>query len=816
MFLFGRDYIFNSSAKQLDEVIKASQVAKTDEWPSIYRILDILDELSRLWQPGTEYFEQALSDLDSAEQFSHEMNKLSLMQLSGLFSKTENLKRLKGELDNPLALDEFVRTKRFEGNLKYEPLGIVLHITAGNIFLGAIDSLISGLLTKNVSLIKLSQSNTVFPKIFLDSFKVADKNNELLSKIGLLSWKGGESEIETFLKTKVDCILAWGGDEMLKSYKHDLPGNVKLIEHGPKVSFQVLTHKKFNQMKASGFNKLVSDICLWDQSACANAQALYIESSIEVNDLFLKLKAAFEQFEFSRRELSLDENLEKYEAFELSEFRSFKGEGEYLRGNDFFLEFTSNSLLSSSTLNRHLLVKKFDSVAGLEISIKPFKKFLQTCGLGCIPSETKTFSNMLANAGVKRITDFGSMLKISSGAPHDGSYNLADLVQVCSQELEQSPQAFALKMCDEIPFYSKLKVLKFEDIPLANSELYQKYSPGKSSELLNPNRAAGIIFSSGGTSGKPKYCFYENTEFDLVADELAKSYENIGLVSSDKVANLFTAGNMWSSFSIIQKALERVVNEQFPMGATLPAEEFIELQERFNINVVFGLPSLLCDLAKLSPSVKIQKVFYAGEPMRKSYKEILEKQWGVKQFISAGYASVDVGPIGYQDETCEGSEHILLSSLVHLEIINGEAVVTSKVRRGMPVLRYQTGDRVKIIEKRDDFLKFELLGRADSLINIWSSRFYLSDITSVMERLGVDQFQIILESTNSEDILSFNTTTELSEVIQNKILLNIYASAKDISHTHPFEYFKKHCKFKCLDLKRSEKTGKISNLIDLR
>src|SRR5690606_2217208 len=116
-------------------------------------------------------------------------------------------------------------------------------VTAGNVFLSAIDSLIMGFLTKNISLLKVSSQNKYFPLYFAKKLNDFDREKILSNKFAVLHWKGGDQKTESLIKTKVNAILAWGGEEMISSYQKDLPAHVKLLDFGPKISLQVISKK---------------------------------------------------------------------------------------------------------------------------------------------------------------------------------------------------------------------------------------------------------------------------------------------------------------------------------------------------------------------------------------------------------------------------------------------------------------------------------------------------------------------------------------------------------------------------------------------
>ncbi|NDE17589.1 hypothetical protein EBZ80_21950 [bacterium] len=130
-------------------------------------------------------------------------------------------------------------------------------------------------------------------------------------------------------------------------------------------------------------------------------------------------------------------------------------------------------------------------------------------------------------------------------------------------------------------------------------------------------------------------------------------------------------------------------------------------------------------------------------------RQFIRSVAGTSYFGSAGYASVDAGPIGYQCRSCERGVHHVFTDHVHLEVLNGddngEAVVTSRIKRAMPVIRLRTGDLIEWIGSTETpcacgsrDVRFRLLGRVDSQINVWGCRLFVGDFEKSLADAGLE------------------------------------------------------------------------------
>ncbi len=761
-------------------------------------IVSVLNQLAEYWKKDG-HPEEIIRGIEEDSGFSRAEVEQTLAILPALLSEESLMKRLRAEFTNEQMLDRFAKLPHQETLIRAQPLGLILHITAGNVFLSSLDSLLMALVTKNLSLLKVSSENKTFPLYFARTLKKIDTNSVLSDKFAILHWKGGDQSIEAPLKKKVNVIVAWGGEEMISSMRKDLSPEVKLLDFGPKVSFQILSRQGLASSDLmTAAESIVKDIIPWNQGACASPQDLFIQEGIDQNELMRALEAAFSNAP-RRNALSDDEATEilkeKYRAL----YSELMENGKMIEGRDFLLHAESNKYLRPSPLNRSLIIKTFKDVADLADHLRPFSYYLQSASYLLSNNEKEEYLDELAAVGVKRLAPLGTITLGKDGAPHDGRFVLRELVTFVGDEIRATIST---------------------DTELTNSQDIKR-------AFESTPHPAGYIFSSGGTTGEPKYVHFSYEEFDFVSDMLAKGLRAQGVKAGMKVANLFVAGNLWSSFMAVEKALEKIGVIQLPIGGMCAEENISMYLEKFRPDVVMGIPSMLVKTAEYmnvkGKDVTIPMVFYAGEALSDSRQEFLTKNWGTKYFGSVGYASVDAGVIGYQCSQSQPGEHHLFSDLIEMKVIEGEAIVSSLYRSSLPIKNYKTGDRVEMIGPctcGETSPRFKLLGRSDNLIMIWSCRMQLDEVEKTLKSLdpGVLSYQVVITEDKAEEILSLYY--EKNQHIKEEILLaNLYANARDLKDTITLEEMSAKTRIIPVEqgmIPRNPRTGKISLILDRR
>jgi phenylacetate-CoA ligase len=831
-YLFGEMINAILSVEKLEALLKVAQakrpqLAKTP----ITEILKIFDECGKLWARGGKYYQKAFAALPGELSFSEEMIIYSLDMIPTLLSQTSLEERLINDFGSLTILDEFVEKLPFRGRLRFVPHGVLLHVAAGNVFLGAIDSLVIGLLTKNISIMKMSSGNQIFPTLFAQSLLEADKNKIITGSFALLHWKGGDKEIEAIFKKSVDAIVAWGGEDMVNAYREGLSSGIPLIEHGPKISFQIVTKRGLekNPLKYVG-QKVAEDIIAWDQAACASPQNLFLEEGVNVKELLPHIEEALNSTQLKRGLLDQDEAVEMLKEEDRARLNTLEG-GSWLKGQGWLLHHDPRPGIRPSPLNRTLIIKSFKSLEDLLSQLKPAQRVLQSCGYLTHEDEKGPYLNRLAEFGVLRFARIGTVMEAMIGAPHDGRLSLMELGRLVPDEGRDDVLEFIGRVVKNNSFYNKI---------------YAGKPPRKFSELipvevfnmpLPENPSGGYVFSSGGTSGNPKFVFFKKAEFEKVGLMLARGYKAQGIKVGTACANLFVAGNLWSSFLAVEAALSALGALQLPIGGKAESGLILDYLQRFKVEAVFGLPSLLVDLAAKSinekRNVTVNKIFYAGEHLSLQGREILKTAWKTKEFYSAGYASVDAGPIGYQCAFNKSREHHLFEKEVHLEIINGEGVVTSLIRKAMPVIHLKTGDHLEWVVGDDCACgsreaRFILHGRIDGQMRIWSSGILLEEIEKGFQdaKVQASSYQVTLSEEKNEygEIIEcmkieFESPNRVGFEELKNLKGALYKNFKDLSATHDIDFLQKRLTLAVVlqgALPRVQRTGKIRRVVDLR
>jgi phenylacetate-CoA ligase len=140
MILFGK-WQSDISSDQLLELYAQAQL-KTIEFNSITinEIIETLHKVGQLWHTGSDYYNKALNQMAVEVSFHPDMNKLTMDIIPQLLDKDVLKQRISSELGSLDILDRYVQTNEFKGKVRAFSRGVLTHISAGNVFLGCIDS----------------------------------------------------------------------------------------------------------------------------------------------------------------------------------------------------------------------------------------------------------------------------------------------------------------------------------------------------------------------------------------------------------------------------------------------------------------------------------------------------------------------------------------------------------------------------------------------------------------------------------------------------------------------------------------------------
>ncbi len=792
-YLFGQFHHQELDLEAVSSLLKRGQQSELMRVP-VREIVDLLDRVGSRWLDPNYPLRQAVcQQLPSLVGFSQAMVEKGLEELGRLLNRHTLMKKTRVELGRLSSLDGWVWKEGYEGYLRALPLGIVTHVSPGNVFLGAADSLVHGLLTKNTNLLKVASGDPVFPLLFARSLLEADTDGTVAQSFSILSFGRESKAVSQALKQGSDGLVVWGGAQAVKWWSQDLPGSCRLIPYGPRFSFALA---RLSALDSADARSLALDMVMWEQRACASPQVLFVEGEVErwrpfLTSLGQELEAL--SVTLPQGQLELDQKIEIRRERELAHFAGeCQGPETSFRWTILVRDWKDHH---TSPLNRTLVVVPFSEIAQIEEWLRPYRHQLQTAGLSVAPPDWRALSLRLTRLGVTRVTEFGKMHLAKHGAPHDGTFQLSQLVRWATIEslprrfdagkrLRPPPPSKTRKLASLIeyarahsPFYREhlpemliTQARDVEKLPTLTAETLRLHTPPLSRDLLTGPLEGAYVFASGGSTGAPKFCLYSYEEWEEVTDTLSAIYLTAGLEAGDTVGNLFMAGNLWTSFLAASQALQKLGCVTLPIAGNAPVTQVMEYLKLFRPTVLLGLPSLIVrvaeEVARSRIDLKVPKVLYGGEHFSREAKRFIGQALGAERVISAGYASVDAGPIGFQTAPDQGGVHHLLYDYQFLEFLDpdtgqpvpsgqvGEVVVTCLKRRLMPLIRYRTGDLGRWVD--EDRWILELKGRIGDRVRVGTADLYPDDISQALDGLaGVSRlFQLVIDGDGAKDCVT--------------------------------------------------------------
>ena len=347
---------------------------------------------------------------------------------------------------------------------------------------------------------------------------------------------------------------------------------------------------------------------------------------------------------------------------------------------------------------------------------------------------------------------------------------------------------------NRMPKNSVKSLAEFAKLPELSQDDLRNHLPPKHEGILTKQLSNSYVFTSGGTTGDPKFTFYSNEEIKSQAYICGKGFYLPGIRSNYRVANLMNAGNLWASFTFVNKALEHSKCLILPIAAQTGVEATIAYIRAFNVNAAIGIPTFFISLANYCEEhhisdINIEIIATGGEHIYPETKEFIGRVLGVKKFVSAGYSSNDTGLLGYNCEALAGSIHHIHEDSVYIEIVDpttgkpvedgetGKIIVTSLNRTLMPLIRYDIGDMGRILKTSCSCGRktrlLELLGRSDDVLIIGGYNISPSVISQIIGNFDTlsFHFQMSADIKDGKALLQVEIETNRTVVATERKLL---------------------------------------------
>ncbi|HTS65386.1 MAG TPA: AMP-binding protein [Candidatus Acidoferrales bacterium] len=312
----------------------------------------------------------------------------------------------------------------------------------------------------------------------------------------------------------------------------------------------------------------------------------------------------------------------------------------------------------------------------------------------------------------------------------------------------RSPEGIT-EFCARVPFTFKAELINDQS----------KYPP-YGSNLTFPVEEYSRLHQTSGTTGRPMRWLDTPESWDWVLECWARIFNSAGVTRQDRVFFPFSFGpflGFWGGF----EAAARLGCLTIPGGGMRSTDRLRTLLDN-EVTVICCTPTYAIHLAEVAAEEKIdlgagkvRKILVAGEPGGSipATRSHIEQLWCGAHVLDH-HGMTEIGPVSYECPRRRGVLHVMEAAYLP-EVIDpdtlepvgpggaGELVLTNLGRVGSPILRYRTGDTVRLAQQtlcecgsREMALEGGILGRRDDMVVVRGVNLYPSAVEQVLRGSG--------------------------------------------------------------------------------
>jgi phenylacetate-CoA ligase len=284
------------------------------------------------------------------------------------------------------------------------------------------------------------------------------------------------------------------------------------------------------------------------------------------------------------------------------------------------------------------------------------------------------------------------------------------------------------------------------------------------------------IHASSGTTGKPTVVGYTRRDIDSWTELMARSFAAVGAHRGDVLHNAYGYGLFTGGLGSHYGA-EKIGASVIPMSGGNTKKQLMIMQD-FGSTVLTCTPSYSLFLAEAAEEegfdirkLKLRVGILGAEPWSEKMRNEIEVKVGIKAIDIYGLSEI-MGPgVGIECIEAQSGLHVWEDHFIP-EIIapdtgevlpdgeQGELVITTITKEGIPLIRYRTRDITRIIAEpcicgRTHKRLERMCGRSDDMLIIRGVNVYPSQIESVlMDIEGVEpHYMLIVDREGTLDTL---------------------------------------------------------------
>jgi len=289
--------------------------------------------------------------------------------------------------------------------------------------------------------------------------------------------------------------------------------------------------------------------------------------------------------------------------------------------------------------------------------------------------------------------------------------------------------------------------------------------PERRSASVRRPQSKGL--DSSGTTGNPKRICFTRDDQELTID-----FFRVGMATftepGDRVLILLPGERPGSVGDLLALALDRLGARPLKHGLVRDVNETLAVMRREGVDCLVGVPTQVLALAIYEPGLKLKNALLATDHVPNAIVRTVEAAWECTVYNHYGMTEMGLG--GGVECAVRRGYHLCEADLL-FEIVNrdtgapvadgvpGEVVFTSLTRRGMPLIRYRTGDISRFLPGPcpcGTNLKTlaRVTHRADGAIPIGEHALTMADLDEVLFTVpGVLNFSATVARTGQDTLL---------------------------------------------------------------
>lgn len=285
--------------------------------------------------------------------------------------------------------------------------------------------------------------------------------------------------------------------------------------------------------------------------------------------------------------------------------------------------------------------------------------------------------------------------------------------------------------------------------------------------LAVPMNCVVRVHASSGTTGKPTVVAYTRNDIELWSQMMARVFAAAGVTEHDRVHNAFGYGLFTGGLGLHYGA-EKIGAAVIPVSGGNTKRQLMILRD-FGSTVLCCTPSyalLIAETAREEAldlrSLALRVGMFGAEPWSERMREEIEARLGIVALNNYGLSEV-IGP-GVAAECTEKQGMHIFEDHFFPEVIDpatgaplpdgepGELVITCVTKEALPLVRYRTRDRTRLIREkcacgRTTVRMDRVLGRTDDMIVVRGVNVFPSQIETVLLQSGdvEPHYQIVVD-----------------------------------------------------------------------